>query len=119
MFWWVSAPDFVHSRNIAARPDVAIVVYDTGPAPLPRGRQRAVGTRRRHWPRSRRALRRRHVVQPVPYSQRSVRGVLRIRSTRTGTPAATALSGTSFVTIVEVPSTQLSPTVAPRRIATP
>ena len=30
------------------------------------------------------------------YSQRSVRGVLRIRSTRTGTPAATALSGTSF-----------------------
>jgi len=53
------------------------------------------------------------------YSQRSDRGALRIRSTRTGTPAATALSGTSFVTIVDVPSTQLSPTVAPRRIATP
>jgi hypothetical protein len=29
-FWWVSMPDAVRSRNIAARPDVAIVVYDTG-----------------------------------------------------------------------------------------
>src|SRR3954451_9411162 len=28
-FWWVSMPDTVHSRNIAARPDVAIVVFDT------------------------------------------------------------------------------------------
>ena len=31
-FWWVSLPDAVHSRNIAARPDVAIVVFDTGVA---------------------------------------------------------------------------------------
>jgi len=31
-FWWVSRPDAVHSRNIAARPDVAIVVFDTGAA---------------------------------------------------------------------------------------
>jgi pyridoxine/pyridoxamine 5'-phosphate oxidase len=31
-FWWVSRPDAVHSRNIAARTDVAIVVYDTGAA---------------------------------------------------------------------------------------
>ena len=53
------------------------------------------------------------------HSQRRVRGAWRIRSTRTGTPAATALSGTSLETIVDVPSTQLSPTVTPRRIATP
>ncbi len=58
-------------------------------------------------------------VSRAAHSQRSDRGALRIRSTRTGTPAATALSGTSRVTIVEVPRTQLSPTVAPRRIATP
>lgn len=31
-FWWVSRPAAVHSRNIAARPDVAIVVFDTGAA---------------------------------------------------------------------------------------
>jgi pyridoxine/pyridoxamine 5'-phosphate oxidase len=31
-FWWVSMPDAVHSRNIAERPDVAIVVFDTGVA---------------------------------------------------------------------------------------
>jgi uncharacterized protein YhbP (UPF0306 family) len=30
---WVSAPDSRHSRNIAARPDVAITVFDTG-API-------------------------------------------------------------------------------------
>jgi hypothetical protein len=31
-FWWVSRPATVHSRNIAVRPEVAIVVYDTGAA---------------------------------------------------------------------------------------
>ena len=34
-------------------------------------------------------------------------------------PAATAFAGTSFVTTVAVPRTLLSPTVTPRRIATP
>src|SRR3954453_16954633 len=29
-FWWVSMPDAVHSQNIDARSDVAIVVFDTG-----------------------------------------------------------------------------------------
>jgi pyridoxine/pyridoxamine 5'-phosphate oxidase len=41
-FWWVSRPDAVHSRNIAARPDVAIVVYDTG---VPAGAAQAVYAR--------------------------------------------------------------------------
>jgi pyridoxine/pyridoxamine 5'-phosphate oxidase len=43
-FWWVSRPDAVHSRNIAARPDVAIVVYDTG---APVGAAQAVYARAR------------------------------------------------------------------------
>ena len=30
--FWVSDPQARHSRNVAARPDVAIVVYDTGAA---------------------------------------------------------------------------------------
>jgi Pyridoxamine 5'-phosphate oxidase len=28
-FFWVSSPDAVHSRNIATRPDVSIVVFDS------------------------------------------------------------------------------------------
>jgi hypothetical protein len=28
-FFWVSSPDVTHSRNIAARPEVAIVVFDS------------------------------------------------------------------------------------------
>jgi nitroimidazol reductase NimA-like FMN-containing flavoprotein (pyridoxamine 5'-phosphate oxidase superfamily) len=32
-FWWVSRPDAVHSRNIAARPGVAAVVFDSTVAP--------------------------------------------------------------------------------------
>src|SRR4051794_18360219 len=32
-FWWVSRPDAVHSRNIAARPDVAAVVFDSTVVP--------------------------------------------------------------------------------------
>jgi Pyridoxamine 5'-phosphate oxidase len=43
-FWWVSRPDAVHSRNIAARPDVAIVGYDTG---APVGAAQAVYARAR------------------------------------------------------------------------
>jgi hypothetical protein len=32
-FVWVSRPDTRHSRNIAARPDVAIVIFDSTVAP--------------------------------------------------------------------------------------
>jgi nitroimidazol reductase NimA-like FMN-containing flavoprotein (pyridoxamine 5'-phosphate oxidase superfamily) len=28
-FFWVSSPDVTHSRNIAARPEVGIVVFDS------------------------------------------------------------------------------------------
>jgi nitroimidazol reductase NimA-like FMN-containing flavoprotein (pyridoxamine 5'-phosphate oxidase superfamily) len=28
-FWWVSSPEAVHSRNIAVRPEVAIVIFDS------------------------------------------------------------------------------------------
>jgi nitroimidazol reductase NimA-like FMN-containing flavoprotein (pyridoxamine 5'-phosphate oxidase superfamily) len=28
-FWWVSSPDAVHSRNLAIRPEVAIVIFDS------------------------------------------------------------------------------------------
>lgn len=31
-FFWLSAPDAAHSRNIAARPEVGIVVFDSGAA---------------------------------------------------------------------------------------
>src|SRR3954447_23830460 len=41
-FWWVSMPDTVHSRNIDARSDVAIVVFDTG---APVGQAQAVYVR--------------------------------------------------------------------------
>ena len=68
---------------------------------------------------NRRATRNRTARRPGRYSQRMTCGALRIRMTRTGTPAATAFAGTSFETIVDVPSTLLSPTVTPRRIATP
>lgn len=32
-FWWVSRPGAVHSRNIAARPEVAAVVFDSTVVP--------------------------------------------------------------------------------------
>jgi ribosomal-protein-alanine N-acetyltransferase len=53
------------------------------------------------------------------YSQRSDSGSGRMRSTRAGAPATTALSGTSLVTTVEVPMIALSPTVTPRRMQAP
>ncbi|NUT35490.1 MAG: pyridoxamine 5'-phosphate oxidase family protein [Hamadaea sp.] len=36
-FYWVSSPDAHHSRNLAERPDIAIVVYDST-APVGQGR---------------------------------------------------------------------------------
>ena len=51
--------------------------------------------------------------------QRRVAGSSRIRSRRAGWPPTTALSGTSFVTTLSVPITQLSPTVTPRRMQAP
>jgi hypothetical protein len=53
------------------------------------------------------------------HSQRIDSGAGRIRSTRAGAPATTALSGTSLVTTVDVPITTLSPTVTPRRMHAP
>ena len=44
-------------------------------------------------------------------------GASRIRRTRAGTPPTTALAGTSLVTTELVPTTELSPTLTPRRIA--
>jgi uncharacterized protein YhbP (UPF0306 family) len=35
-FYWVSSPEATHSRNIAARPEVAIVIFDSR-APVGRG----------------------------------------------------------------------------------
>ena len=32
-FYWVSSPDARHSRNVRARPDVQIVVFDSSPLP--------------------------------------------------------------------------------------
>jgi nitroimidazol reductase NimA-like FMN-containing flavoprotein (pyridoxamine 5'-phosphate oxidase superfamily) len=29
-FFWVSSPDATHSRNLEARPDVSIVIFDSG-----------------------------------------------------------------------------------------
>ena len=29
-FYWVSSPEATHSRNLAARPEVSIVVFDSG-----------------------------------------------------------------------------------------
>ena len=31
-FFWVSSPDVTHSRNIAVRPEVGIVIFDSGAA---------------------------------------------------------------------------------------
>ena len=28
-FYWISSPDVTHSRNIAVRPDVSIVIFDS------------------------------------------------------------------------------------------
>jgi hypothetical protein len=28
-FFWVSSPDSTHSRNLAGRPDVSIVIFDS------------------------------------------------------------------------------------------
>jgi nitroimidazol reductase NimA-like FMN-containing flavoprotein (pyridoxamine 5'-phosphate oxidase superfamily) len=30
--FWASSPDAIHSRNVAARPEVAVVVFDSGAA---------------------------------------------------------------------------------------
>src|SRR5439155_7885935 len=51
--------------------------------------------------------------------QRSRRGRGRIRMTCAGTPATTALSGTSLVTTALVPTIALSPIVTPRRTHAP
>jgi nitroimidazol reductase NimA-like FMN-containing flavoprotein (pyridoxamine 5'-phosphate oxidase superfamily) len=40
-FYWISSPDVSHSRNIATRPDVSIVVFDSR-APVGTGGARAV-----------------------------------------------------------------------------
>jgi hypothetical protein len=40
-FYWISSPEVVHSRNLAARPDVSIVVFDSR-APVGAGGERAV-----------------------------------------------------------------------------
>jgi hypothetical protein len=32
-FYWISSPDVTHSRNLAARPDVSLVVFDSRVAP--------------------------------------------------------------------------------------
>jgi nitroimidazol reductase NimA-like FMN-containing flavoprotein (pyridoxamine 5'-phosphate oxidase superfamily) len=31
-FYWVSSPEAQHSRNLAARPELSIVVFDSAPA---------------------------------------------------------------------------------------
>ena len=51
--------------------------------------------------------------------QRSVSGSSRIRRMRAGWPALTELAGRSLVTTELVPITELSPTVAPRRMHAP
>src|SRR5690349_14907212 len=58
-------------------------------------------------------------LSPVTYSQRICRGGFRMRMTFAGTPATTALDGTSFVTTAFVPMIALSPTVTPRRMQAP
>ena len=50
---------------------------------------------------------------------RSVSGSSRIRRMRAGWPALTELAGRSLVTTALVPTTELSPTVAPRRMHAP
>ena len=80
--------------------------------PPRRRRRRARGERRLRAPAA-------AGVPRLTYSQRSDSGSARIRSTRAGAPATTALSGTSLVTTDEVPTITLSPTVAPRRMQAP
>ena len=67
---------------------------------LPAARRRPVGRDdRQRPPRAARPPR----VEADHYSQRSVRGASRMRMTRAGTPATTALAGTSLVTTAFVP----------------
>jgi nitroimidazol reductase NimA-like FMN-containing flavoprotein (pyridoxamine 5'-phosphate oxidase superfamily) len=40
-FYWISSPDVTHSRNLAARPHVSIVIFDSR-APVGTGGARAV-----------------------------------------------------------------------------
>jgi nitroimidazol reductase NimA-like FMN-containing flavoprotein (pyridoxamine 5'-phosphate oxidase superfamily) len=40
-FYWISSPEVTHSRNVAVRPDVSIVVFDSR-APVGTGGTRAV-----------------------------------------------------------------------------
>jgi Pyridoxamine 5'-phosphate oxidase len=40
-FYWISSPDVIHSRNLAVRPEVSIVVFDSR-APVGTGGARAV-----------------------------------------------------------------------------
>jgi nitroimidazol reductase NimA-like FMN-containing flavoprotein (pyridoxamine 5'-phosphate oxidase superfamily) len=40
-FYWISSPDVIHSRNLAGRPEVSIVVFDSR-APVGTGGGRAV-----------------------------------------------------------------------------
>jgi Pyridoxamine 5'-phosphate oxidase len=40
-FYWISSPDVIHSRNLAVRPEVGIVVFDSR-APVGMGGARAV-----------------------------------------------------------------------------
>jgi hypothetical protein len=51
--------------------------------------------------------------------QRSCSGASRILTIRAGTPATTALAGTSLVTTELVPMIELSPTLTPRRTQAP
>jgi hypothetical protein len=53
------------------------------------------------------------------YSKRMRVGLSRIRTTRAGTPATTALAGTSRVTTALVPTIALSPMVTPRSTHAP
>src|SRR3954453_11275364 len=71
----------------------------------------ALGDRDRH---GRVAVERELVVGVGGHDQRRLRGASRIRRIRAGTPATTALSGTSRLTTAYVPTTVLSPTVTPR-----
>lgn len=52
-------------------------------------------------------------------SQLSSCGASRMRMTRAGMPATTALAGTSLVTTELVPMIELSPTLTPRKMQAP
>lgn len=41
VFYWISSPDVTHSRNIADRPEISIVIFDSR-APVGSGGERAV-----------------------------------------------------------------------------